>query len=164
MTNNPAGVESPTTFLKIVEIKGDSRSPNHADEIEVTGWSWGETQSVFPSEARKAGGSVSMRDFQFTARTNAASPQFLLMCASAKKLKSAVFSCEHDHKGGKHTYLTITLTNVVIGSYNVQGVGEDVTDTITLKFTKIEFTYTPMKDGKPGSNFSSSWDLSLAPT
>ena len=70
-------------------------------------------------------------------------------------------SCEHDHKGGKHTYLTITLSNVVISSYNVSGAGEEAVDNITLKFTKIEFTYTPLKDGKTGSNFSCSWDLSL---
>jgi type VI secretion system secreted protein Hcp len=158
------GIESPHSFLKIAEIKGESRSKNHEDEIELTSWSWGETQSVFPSESRKSGGSVSMRDLQFTAKTSAASAQFLLHCASAKRFKSAILTCAHDYKGGQHTYLTITLSNVVIGSYDIEGSHTDdqPVDRVTLKFTKIEFAYVPLKpDGTPGSSFTCSWDLAM---
>ena len=158
------GIESPHCFLKIAEIKGDSRSKNHEGETEVLSWTWGQTQSVFPSQARKKGGSVSMRDVRFAAVTSAASAQFLLHCAAAKLLKTAVLTCEHDHKGGRHTYLTITLSNVFISSYEIESSpGQDHSlDRVTLNFTKIEFTYTPLKpEGTPGSNFSSTWDLSL---
>ena len=90
-----------------------------------------------------------MRDFQFTAATGAASSQFLLHCASAKRLKSAILTCERDQGSSRHIYLTITLTNVVIGSYDIDGGAEAAgpMDRITLKFSKIEFAYTPATGG-----------------
>ena len=159
-------VHAPSFYLKIAEIKGDARAKAHDGEVELASWSWGETQSVFPSETRKSGGSVAMRDFQFTAVTGAASSQFLLHCASAKRLKSAIITGEKDTPGGgsRHTYLTITLSNVVIGSYDIEGSPTDSlpVDRVTLKFTKIEFAYVPLKaDGSPGGNFTCSWDLAL---
>jgi type VI secretion system secreted protein Hcp len=155
----PSGITVPHYFLKIEEIKGDARAKSHDKEIEVVSWSWGETQSAFPAEKVKAGGSVAMRDFQFTAATGAASSQFLLHCASAKRLKSAILTCEQDHSNTRHIYLTITLTNVVIGSFDIDGAAEGSVpvDRITLKFSKIEFAYTPVA----GGNFTSTWDLSL---
>jgi type VI secretion system secreted protein Hcp len=157
----------PHIFLKIDGVKGEARIDNHNEEIELISWSWGETQSVFPSETRKTGGSVSMRDFQFTAVTSAASSQFLLYCASAKRIKSAVLTCEQDLKKGKHIFLTITLSNIVIGSYDIEGSASEnrSTDRVTLKFTKIEFLYTPVKpDETPGGNFQATWDLALNST
>jgi type VI protein secretion system component Hcp len=100
-----------------------------------------------------------MRDFMVTTQTSAASNQFFLHCASAKRFKTAVLTCEQDVVGkGRHVYLTITLTNVVIGSYDIDaGEGDNLpTERMTLKFTKIEFNYTPAT----GGNFSSCWDLS----
>jgi type VI secretion system secreted protein Hcp len=159
-----AVVHAPSYYLKIAEIKGNARAKAHDSETELTGWSWGETQAVFPSETRKTGGSVAMRDFQVTAVTSAASSQFLLHCASGKRLKSAIITCEQDSPKDRHVYLTITLTNVVIGSYDVEaspGASLPV-ERLTLKFTKIEFAFTPLKpDGTPGGNFTCSWDLSL---
>jgi type VI secretion system secreted protein Hcp len=154
-----SGGSAPRYFLKIAEIKGDARTSKHEDEIEVSAWSWGETQSVFPAEKAKGTGSVSMRDFEFTMNTGAASAQVLLHCASAKRFKSAVLTCEQDHGATRHKYLTITFTNVVIGSYEIVGARDSAlpTERVTLKFTKIEFAFTP----PGGGNFTSSWDLSL---
>jgi type VI protein secretion system component Hcp len=158
----PEGTEiqhAPSFFLKIAEIKGSARSRTHDGETELMSWSWGETQTVFPSEARKSGGNVSMRDFEFKAATSAASSQFLLHCAAAKRFKSAVITCEQDGPKGRHTYLTITLSNVVIGSYEIEATPSMSvpTERVTLKFTKIEFTFVPLE----GGNFSCSWDLAL---
>jgi type VI secretion system secreted protein Hcp len=151
------GGGTPHFFLKIAEIKGDSKVKNHDGEIDLASWSWGETQSVFPSETRKTGGSVSMRDFEFTTVTGAASSQFLLHCASAKRLKSAILTCEHDTT--RQTYLKITFGNVVIGSFDIEGGPETnfPLHRVTLKFTKIEFAFTPAD----GGNYTCSWDLSV---
>src|SRR5690242_1954363 len=110
----------PFCFLKIAEIKGNARAKGHEGETEVVAWSWGETQSAFPSENRQTGGSVSMRDFEFTATSSTASPQFMVHCAAAKRLKTAIFTCEVDSPKGRQTYLTITLTNVIISSFDIE--------------------------------------------
>ncbi len=159
MTGSSSAQTAPRFFLKIAEIKGDARSKSHENEIELTSWDWGETQSVFPSETRKTGGSVSMRDFQFTTVTGAASSQFLLHCAAAKRLKSAILTCEQDQGTTRHKYLTVTLSNVVIASYDIEATPEASlpVDRVTLKFTKLEFAFTPAA----GGNFTCSWDLTL---
>lgn len=159
---NPMGgaqMHAPHFFLKIQEIKGDARAKGHDSEIELASWSWGETQSVYPSETRKSGGSVSMRDFCFTAVTGAASSQLMLHCAAAKRLKTVQLICEQDRGNSRHKYLTVTFTNVVVSSYDIEGnAGADLPmDRIMLKFTKIEFAYTPAA----GGNFTCTWDLSL---
>lgn len=148
----------PFFFLKIAEIKGNARPKGHEGETEVVVWSWGETQSAFPSEARQSGGSVSMRDLHFTAMSSPASPQFMLHCAAAKRFKTAILTCEMDTPKGRQIYLTITLSNVIVGSFDIEGDREGglSTDRMTLKFTKIEFNFTP----PGGGNFSCSWDLS----
>jgi type VI secretion system secreted protein Hcp len=157
--SGPSNLPSPRYFLKIAEIKGDARAKAHDGEIEIASWSWGETQSVFPSETRKTGGSVSMRDFELTMVTGAASAQFLLHCASAKRFKSASLTCEQDSASSRHKYLTITLSNVVVSSFQIDGTNEGnlPMERVTLKFTKLEFALTPVA----GGNFTCSWDLSM---
>jgi type VI protein secretion system component Hcp len=102
-----------------------------------------------------------MRDFEFTAVNSSASSQFLLHCAAAKVFKTAVLTCETELPNrGRHTYLTITLSDVVISSYDIEATPEALlpVDSVSLKFTKIEFAYVPAA----GGNFSCTWDLSLA--
>ena len=89
-----------------------------------------------------------MRDLQFEAVSGAASPQLFLYCSSAKRLKSAVLTCDQDKAGSRHPLLAITLSNVVIGSYEVSASAEGSRpiDRVTLRFTKIEFTYQRYDD------------------
>ena len=101
----------------------------------------------------------SMRDFELRMVTGAASAQFLLHCASAKRFKSAILTCEQDQSNARHKYLTITLSNVVISSFEIEGTNEGnlPLERVTLKFTKMEFALTPVA----GGNFTCTWDLSL---
>ena len=153
----------PRFFLKIDGIKGDARPKSHDGEIEIVSWSFGETQTGAVLDARKPVSSVAMRDFVFTAGTGAASSQLLLLCAAGKRLKSAVLTCEADAGKSPQIYLTITLTDVMLASYEIRANPEDAIplDSFSMKFVKIEFKYVPVTtDGKPGGNFTSSWDLS----
>lgn len=153
---------TPHFFLKIAEVKGDSRAKGHEGEIDLHEWDWGETQAA-DLGARKAGGSVSMRDVECTSVTGAASPQLFLHCATGKKFKTAILTCEQHHGQDIHVYLTITLSDVKLASFEIKGTPDrDVPlDSFTLKFTKIEFKYIPRKgDGTTGGNFTSTWDLS----
>src|SRR5262245_35399175 len=97
-----SGPQHPSYYLRIAEIKGEARQQARPDEIELMTWSWGETQTVFPSEARKTGGSVAMRDFLFTAKTGASSSQLLLCCAAAKRFKQAIITTEQDGAKGRY--------------------------------------------------------------
>jgi type VI secretion system secreted protein Hcp len=68
-------------------------------------------------------------------------------------------------KDSQEIYLTITLTNTIISSYAHSSSGERPIETISLNFTKIQYTTNQMKpDGTQGDPDHVIYDLSTAKT
>ena len=135
-------------FLKIDGIPGESKDSNHADEIQLESWSWGETNSWSMSSGGGGGaGKVSVQDFSFTMTVNKASPELFLACAQGKHIDSAKLTCR---KAGtdQQEYFKITFTTVLISSYQTGGSGGDIipVESITFNFEKMEYSYTPQKE------------------
>jgi type VI secretion system secreted protein Hcp len=155
----------PYYHLKIAEVPGDARSSGHSGEIELASWGWGEIQSgSFGAESSStSGGNLAMRDFAFAASTGLASANLMLYCSCGKPLKSAVLTCEVPKDGGgAHTYLTVTMTKVIISAYDVvvSPGQQHPMDAFQIKFEKIEFKYVPLKpDGTVGGTCMASWNL-----
>lgn len=148
-------------FLKIDGVDGESTDKAHAKEIDLDSWSWGATQTG-AAAARGAGagaGKVSMQDFHFVMRVNKASPILMLSCATGKHIKSATLTCRKAG-GDQQEYLKVTMTDVLVSSYQTAGAGEIPTDQCSLNFGKIEFEYKPQKaDGTLDSPVKTGWDL-----
>lgn len=160
----PSQESTPQHHLKIVEIPGEARAKNHTGEIEIRGWNWGETQSgSFNSESKNSGGNLAMRDIEFIAVSGQSSVNLMLYCACGKPLKSAILTCEVPKPGGgTHVYLTVTLTKVMVSSFEIGAElgAESPFDKFKLKFEKIEFKHVPLKaDGNPGGQSMASWNL-----
>lgn len=159
-------MQPPKYFLKIAEIKGDARPKSHDGEIELISWEWGEIQNAaaLPTANSKSGGSVAFREMVCSAVTGTASSQLLLFCACAKRLKSAVITCERVLSVNPVIYLTITLgDNIIVSSYEIAGsIQNDLpVDRFSLRFTKIDFKYVQQKtDGSATGNFTATWDVS----
>lgn len=149
-------------FLKIDGIDGESRDDKHKNEIDVMSWSWGETNSG-DSSARGGGGAgkVSMQDFHFVMQINKATPKLMLACATGQHVKKATLVCR---KAGtqQQEYLTITMTDLLVSSYQTGGSAGDVipVDQISMNFSKIEFEYKEQKEtGELGSPVKAGYDL-----
>jgi len=145
-------------FLKIDGIQGESTDPKHKGEIMVLSWSWGETQAMAAAAAGGTG-KVSMQDFHFSKTVDTASPKLMLACASGQHIKDAVLSCRKT--GANQDFLTITLTEVAISSYEISdGAAADPTDQFALHFVKIQFDYLQQNpDGTMGASSEAGWDL-----
>jgi type VI secretion system secreted protein Hcp len=145
-------------FLKLDGIKGESADAKHKDEIDIESWSWGETQTAAHGTGGGAGaGKVSMQDFHFVMRFNAASPSLMKSCATGQHIKVATLTAR---KAGKdqQEFLTIKFSDVLVSSYQSGGSeGADVPfDQISLNFAKIEVEYKQQgRDGtlSPGGKF-----------
>jgi type VI secretion system secreted protein Hcp len=127
-------------FLKITDIKGESKDKTHKDEIEIESFSWGATQLGASSHGGGAGaGKVSMNDFHFVMRNNSASPHLFLHCADGKHLKEAKLTCRKAG-GTQQNFLVVTMSDVLISSYQTGGSngGEVPMDQISLNYSKIE--------------------------
>jgi len=151
-------------FLKIKDVEGESHDKAHKDEIDILSWSWGETQTGAHSGGGGGGaGKVSMNDFSFTMRVNKASPKLLLACADGSHIPEATLVCR---KAGKtaQEYMKIKFTGLLVSSFQTGGNnGEEVpVDSITLNFSKIEYSYAPQKgDGSLGTAIPVHYDLKL---
>ena len=147
-------------FLKVDGIPGESQDAKHKGEIDVVGWSWGETAAVQGGAGRAGAGKVQLQDFHFTSRISKASPKLMEACASGKHIKSAVLSARKAGEG-KAEFLSFSLSDVLISSYQT-GVGESdgaPIDTVALSFSSLEVEYRETKpDGSIGASIRFGWD------
>jgi type VI secretion system secreted protein Hcp len=148
-------------FLKIDGIAGESVDSKHKDEIDVLSWSWGESHPTSPSAGGGgATGKVQMNDLHVSANLSKAGPQLLLACASGKHIKSAVLTGRRGGGKAQAEFLTFSLSDVLVSSYQTGGTTADAPlDSVSLSFTKIEVTYKEQSaKGGPGATTRAGWD------
>ena len=153
-------------FLKIDGIPGESTDASHKDEIDLISYTLGESQPEAPGATGSGGlstGRVAMQDFHFVMRVNKASPKLFLSCANGARIKNAILTVRRSG-GNPVEFLKWTLTDVTVASYQTAAAvspGEIPTDQVSLRFTKVETEYTPVKpDGSLGEPIKEGWDLS----
>jgi type VI secretion system secreted protein Hcp len=146
-------------FLRIDGIAGESTDAKHKGEIAVQTFMWGETGSDSP--LRGKAGKVTTGPLIVTARASKASPPLLLACATGRRFDTAVLSARRAGGGkGQFEFLKITLTDVVITSYEVNANGESgPMDEVSLAFARIAVSYQEQHpDGSPGETTQVHWD------
>jgi type VI secretion system secreted protein Hcp len=148
-------------FLKLDGIPGESADAKHKGEIDVLAFSWGVSQAKGTGSGGGGGaGKAIFEDLLVVARTSKASPKLWLACASGQHIKSAVLTCR---KPGKtpFEFLTITLTDVLVSSYEIDGSDEELPlDQVALAFAKVETAYTPQDPtGKAQPPVKAGWDV-----
>jgi len=150
-------------FLKIDGVQGESMDAKHNDEIDVLSFSFGVSQAGgAPTGAGGGAGKASFTDLHVTARTQKSSPRLFVACASGEHFKNAVLAVRK--AGGKQQdYITITLSDVRITSYQKAGAAEaddGPLDQVSLGYGKIVFEYRPQDPkGALGAAVKGGWDL-----
>jgi type VI secretion system secreted protein Hcp len=130
-------------FLKLDGIPGGSQSKVHPGEIEISSFSWGETNVGNANSGGGAGaGKVQIQDFHFTMTTSKASPTLLKQCATGEHIKEATLSCRKSG-GSQQDFMVIKMNDVIISSYQVGGASGDgdPTDSLSLVFGRIDFVF-----------------------
>ncbi len=150
-------------FIKIGDIKGESRDASHKDEIDVLSWSWGMSQSgTMHSGGGGGSGKVNVADLNITKWIDKSTPNLMKSCCNGEVLKEAVLKVR---KAGKKPleYVTFKMTDVIITSVQTGGSGgdEQITETITLNFAKVRYEYQPQKDdgSKDGGAIPMDWNM-----
>jgi type VI secretion system secreted protein Hcp len=149
-------------FMKLGDIKGESLDNTYKEWIDVLAWSWGMTQSGTMGLAGGGGaGKVNMQDISFTKYVDKSTSNIMLKCCNGKHYPEAKLICR---KAGETPveYLKITMTDVLISSYQTGGSGgEDrVTENVTMNFAKVKVDYTPQKaDGSADATITYGWDV-----
>ena len=130
-------------FIKIGELKGESRDKVHKDEIDVLAWSWGISNSGSAQVGGGAGaGKCNVQDISFTKYLDKASPDLMLACCNGKHFPKATLTVR---KAGENPleYLLITVEELIVTSLSTGGSGgEDrLTENVTLNFARVKVNY-----------------------
>jgi type VI secretion system secreted protein Hcp len=133
-------------FLKLGDVKGESKDAAHKEEIELHSWSFGVSNTGTMGDGGGGGtGKANLSEISITHEMDKASPTLMLACSTGKHFDEAVLTSRKSG-GTQQEYLTIKLSTVYITGVHVnQGGSERPTETISLMFGKIELEYKPQK-------------------
>jgi type VI secretion system secreted protein Hcp len=149
-------------FLKLGDIKGESKDKTHKDEIDVLAWSWGASNSGSAQVGGGAGaGKVNVQDLSFTKYVDKSSPDIFLACCTGKHIPEAVLIVR---KAGETPleYIKVTMKDLIITSISTGGSGgEDrLTENVTLNFASVKLGYVEQTTkGGAGDKPEVSWDI-----
>jgi type VI secretion system secreted protein Hcp len=131
-----------SVFVKIGDIKGESKDAKDKGEIDVLSWSWGVSQTGSASAGGGGGaGKASFSDLSFMHRVDKASPVLMKACATGEHVKEATLASRKAGKG-QQDYLIIKMTDILVSSVQVSASDEYPTESVSMQFAKIDrFTY-----------------------
>jgi type VI secretion system secreted protein Hcp len=149
-------------FLKLTGIKGESQDHKHKDEIHVESFSWGLSQTgSFGAGGGGGTGKVSVHDISFTKFVDKSTCDLIYACASGKHIPEGLITVR---KAGEKPleYLKIKLSDVLISGVQEagHGGGDQMTENVTLNFSKFHVDYFEQKkDGSGSAAGAMGWDV-----
>jgi type VI secretion system secreted protein Hcp len=134
-------------FLKLGDIKGESKDDKHKDQIDILAWSWGMSQSGTTHGGGGGGaGKVNVQDISVTKYVDSSSNALIMSCCKGTHHSEATLVVR---KAGDKPldYIIIKMKEVIITSVSTGGSGgEDrLTENVSLNFAEFEYAYQPQK-------------------
>jgi type VI secretion system secreted protein Hcp len=132
--------------LKLKGIDGEATLAGHENEIEVSSFSLGATQSGTGGKAGGlSSGKASVHDLTIHKWVDKSTPLLFKYCATGEHIDDALLTVRKAGGGKVLDYFKINLKEVMITSVHTGKVQEDdrVEETITLNFVEIKQEYTP---------------------
>lgn len=154
----PSGVFAAVDmFLKIDGIEGESTDARNKGSSDVISWSWGIENTATGAGAGGGGsgsGKSCIKGLAITKNVDSATPRLITNVSSGAHAPKAVLKVRKSGADrGATDFFVITMTNVVVSSYQVGGsVGDDrLTESIILNFELVDGVYTKQNaDGATG--------------
>ena len=130
-------------FLKMGDVKGESRNRKHKDEIDVLSFSLGVTRANEGSQPR-------IKDFQIVKHIDAASPKLFDLACEGEVVRDAtlVLSKPGARPAQDLEFYRIILENVVVTSIEPAGAAAGDTlpmEQVSLGFDSMRIEYKPQK-------------------
>jgi len=145
-------------FMQIPGVQGDVSDVNFPNDIAVSSFSWGvaRTGGLFGGGAS---GRAVLGNFNFTKSMDKASPALFQDVVTGKSIPTVTVFLARTTDAGSQTYAKYVFSNVSISSYNVSSGGDTPTESLSLSFTKVQFTFmSPNADGVV-TPISVTWDV-----
>lgn len=133
-------------FLKLGDIKGESKDSAHKGEIDVLSWSWGLSQTGSMGHGGGGGaGKANFSDLSIMHAVDKASPVLMQKCATGEHIKEATLVSRKAGKG-QQEYLIVKMNDILITSVQPSGSSEHPMESVSMQFAKVDLEYKPQKD------------------
>jgi type VI secretion system secreted protein Hcp len=146
-------------FLKLDGVPGDSVNKVR-DQIQLLSFSWGASNPTRAAANGRRTGRPTISDFSFTATTSKASPTLFADCVTGKNHPTAVITGLRSGGDTQVEFLKITLSDVLVSSYQTSAASEVPTDSASLNFAKIVYSIIPQDTaGTAQPPVTGTWDV-----
>ena len=146
-------------YLKLDGVTGESQDVNHSGWIEVLAYSFGVSPASTATGSGGSGGKASFSDFRIIKVLDKSSPVLFQDAASGKVITSGTLELV---RPDGQVFMDYKLSNVFVTGVQDLGSGDNGTtdEQVSLRFSKIEWDYTPYDvTGPAGGTVSGVWDL-----
>ena len=141
---------NPSTSSEAMGLTFTASNGTTSNEIPVTSYSWGGMGGT---------GTPSLGDFQVVLSPDCAEPDLWGVLASNTSFPQVTLYARRTTSSGPFTYLTYTLKNAAVSSYQTASPG-GVQDTIALSFGEIDEMYTHQNaDGSAGTSVTVTYSI-----
>ncbi len=136
-------------FIKIDGIQGESTDSKHKNEIEVLSYNHGVSQMASMTRSSTGSGTaerVSHQEFVFSKEMDKSTPVFNKFVCVGDHIPTIHFYCRRAKGDSPVDFMTYELKDTVITSYSVSGGSGVPTETISLNYGEIKWTYVETDD------------------
>jgi type VI secretion system secreted protein Hcp len=167
-TTSQAGGPSAQMFLRLDGVPGDSADDNHKNQIDVSSFAFavGRGGDGTGSGGRGAAGRSHLQTMRINKVYDSASPKLFRAAATGQHIRSAVLTFRRAGDDRDVEFLTYTLSDVQVTSYDQGGTDGDARDLgaleeeVGLTAAKVHVTeQTVGSDGKKGPVLNADWTL-----
>lgn len=131
-------------FLKIDGITGESKDAGHKNEIDVTAFSYGVTQST--SVATGGGltaGKATLNAFTFNQTYHKGSVPLFVHACTGKPVGTVTFVARKSAGDKQLEYLTVTFKDCLVTSVDCSGSTDNEIpgETVQIQYSEVKFKY-----------------------
>lgn len=150
-------------YVQVDGAPGESHDAGHKDWIKLLSVSESVTRPVMSKGTTTATDRATLGDVVITKLTDKSSPKLYEFTTTGKSInKITIDLVTSIGAGTETTFLKITLENVIVSSFHLEGVDEGhhlPKERVALNFRKIKIEYWPHdKAGTKGGVVETSWD------
>jgi type VI secretion system secreted protein Hcp len=148
-------------------INGDVTEQNHTQWIELTSFQWGVGRgigSAMSGQASRESSIPSVSEIVVTKRMDSASPGLWTDSVAGQLDSTVTIVFTTTAQGDTKEFLKYELTNTGLSGYSISSGGDLPTESLSLNFTKVVWTFTSTDPTVSGTPVTQGYDLTTATT
>ena len=154
-------------YIKYGDIKGDVSADGHKGSdgwVEINSFQWGVGRGISSptgGSADRESSAPSVSEITITKPMDVSSYRWLEEALTGEGVDCTIDFCKTD-KGTLETYASYQLSDCMVSGYSVSSGGDSPSESLSLNFTKIIYSYTAMTaKNEGGESPKTGYDIAL---